>query len=388
MTVDDLYYYDGVFMSGPPLKLDKTWQITNRTRGKSDVEYAALYCAGQNLDSVGEQLIGEKWSILKKKMESHFKPYKCVGMDITGRSIRDLIPPALLSDFLNAKIEIINSVFENYDKPSNYDFLKKCSELIYDIGSRELNLDYSAMKAYTHQIKGKEILKKMRSSRKVVDYNLFGTKTGRLGVKKNSFPILTLNKDYRGVIKPRNDLFLELDINACELRAVLALLGMPQPSEDIHEWHSKTLFSGLSRTEVKNKTFAWLYNPAARLDELEKVYNRATLKNKYYDGTLVTTPYGRKIETDEYHALNYLVQSTASDIFLTQAIKINEFLKNTKSFVSFTIHDSLVVDLSIEDKKLIDDIVLQFSDTEHGKYLINVMIGKNFGDMRKITKTA
>mgnify|MGYP003652511202 CR=1 FL=1 len=388
MTVDGSYYYNGTFAPERPPKLDKTWQVTNKTRDEPDVEYAALYCAGQSLDSVGERLVGDKWSVLRKKVENHFKPYRCVGMDIAGRPIRDLIPPTLLGDFLNIKIEIINSVFENYDKPDNYNFLRKCSELIYDIGSRELNLDYNAMKAYTHQIKGKETLKKIRSCRKVVDYNLFGTKTGRLGVKRDSFPILTLNKDYRGIINPRNDLFLELDINACELRAVLALLNVPQPPEDLHEWHSKTLFNGLSRAEVKSKTFAWLYNPAARLNELEKVYNRTTLKNKYYDGTMVTTPYGRKIETDDYHALNYLVQSTASDIFLTQAVKVNEFLRDTKSFVSFTIHDSLIIDLDIEDVKLIGDIVSLFSDTEYGKYLVNVMAGKNFGDMRKIKKVA
>ena len=47
------------------------------------------------------------------------------------------------------------------------------------------------------------------------------------------------------------------------------------------------------------------------------------------------------------------------------------------------IHDSLVLDFSLEDKKDLLEIIDVFSDTDLGKFKANVSIGKNFGNMEK-----
>jgi DNA polymerase I-like protein with 3'-5' exonuclease and polymerase domains len=89
-----------------------------------------------------------------------------------------------------------------------------------------------------------------------------------------------------------------------------------------------------------------------------------------------------KVEGEK--ALNYLIQSTASDMFLRQAIKIDKLLEGTRSEIAFCVHDSLILDVSREDKSLLEKIINIFKETDLGEFRVNASIGKNFGNMRKI----
>ena len=81
-------------------------------------------------------------------------------------------------------------------------------------------------------LKTKQFIRSLKDHSRSVSYNQFGTKTGRLSTQPKSFPILTMNSEFRSIVKPTNNKFVELDYNAAEARTLLALAGKEQPKED------------------------------------------------------------------------------------------------------------------------------------------------------------
>ena len=139
--------------------------------------------------------------------------------------------------------------------------------------------------------------------------------------------------------------FLEFDYNAAELRVMLGLLGKEQPKEDLHEWNLKNVYKGIgTREKAKERIFAWLYNPESQDYLSNKAYDREEILTKYWNGTHVKTCFNREIEADKHHALNYVIQSTAADLFLRQMTEVWKLLKDKKSYIAFCMHDSLVID--------------------------------------------
>ena len=87
---------------------------------------------------------------------------------------------------------------------------------------------------------------------------------------------------------------------------------------------------------------------------------------------------------EERKALNYLVQSTTSDMVLENAYKITKALASHKSFLAFTVHDSIVIDYSREDNDLVRPICSIIESSNYGNYVSRVQIVKNFGDMKEV----
>jgi DNA polymerase I-like protein with 3'-5' exonuclease and polymerase domains len=264
--------------------------------------------------------------------------------------------------------------------------------MVYEISQQKLNIELTELNKNMHETKTRSFAKKIHNNNWKIDYNIFGTITGRLSTKKNSFPILTMSKDYRKIVKPKNDWFIELDFNAAELRCLLSLNEKQQPEQDIHEWHQKIINNlsdqEMTRDDIKRKIFSWLYGPLSvslGIPQIEKYYDKQYCLNKYWNrqSEIVTNPFGRKIKADEFHALNALIQSTTSDMFLRRAIAVNKILQSKKSFTMALIHDSMVIDFAKEDKNILEEIIDVFGDTEFGKFKSNVSLGTHFGNMRK-----
>ena len=399
-TLDNKNHCVGVY-SDQKLKFEKvpegltrTWDYSSFLQGK-DIEYAQIYCGGRSLDDVCPEHLRNSWNITKGALRAHYKSFATSKIDMGEHCFYDMVPERMLYEYCESKDAITTWVFENYERPENYEFLRTLTEEADRISYNQLNLNFSALNDIRHKTQVRKFIKKYAGRPQHCKYNVFGTKTGRLTTRPNSFPILTMPREYRKIIRPNNDWFLELDYNAAELRTVLGLAGQQQPTGDIHEWNIDRIFGGAtSRDEAKQKVFAWLYGSTLYTNDgdhkksvgkaLSEVYRKEEIVGQYWTGTHVRTRFGRCIPSDHHHALNYIIQSSTVDITLGKLIELADLLRDHKSTVAFTLHDSVVIDLSDDDRRLVPEMVRIFGDTALGKFKTNVSAGKDFGNMRPL----
>jgi len=377
-------YLDGQFVwDRVPKGLSKTWSYSEHLYGM-DIDYAQLLVAGKSLNDVCPPHLSERWAETSKLLKSHYKAANTSGIDVANVCFYDLVPQKHLQHYFDTKTQITKWIFENVEKPQHYTLLKRTQAAVKELRRYPVNLNSFAV--YCHaadDMKAKYLYEQFGASTPFVDYDIFGTITGRMTTKKDSFPILNLKRELKKHVRPNNDVFLELDFNAAEVRTMLALQEHEQPEEDIHEWNIKNIFKqDLSREEAKTKLFAWLYNSESQTIK-SHFYDRESLREKYYDGEQVQTPFGRSITAPVRKALNYLLQSTSSDNTLDRFCKISNFLRSTRSHVAFVVHDSVVIDLHKDDRLLIPELSEMFANTRLGRFKVNCSIGKNLGSMRK-----
>ena len=379
----------GTYLSGQfiwdkiPDGITKTWSYSDHLFGR-DIEYANLMVAGKPIEAVCPEHLRERWDSVKGLLKSHYKALTVSKVNLEDVCFYDVVPQKHLQHYFEIKNEITQWVFDNVKKPDNYNFLKRVQASTRELKQYPVNLNSFAIYCCSaDDMKAKQLYDQFGDSKPHVDYDIFGTVTGRLTTKRNSFPILNLKKELKAHVRPNNDVFLELDFNAAEVRTMLALQGHKQPEEDIHEWNIKNIFKkDLSRDKAKTKLFAWLYNEESQTIQSD-FYDRESLRQKFYRDGKVETPFGRSIDAPVRKALNYLLQSSSSDNTLDRFCKISNFLRATRSNVAFVIHDSVVIDLHKDDRFLIPQLVEMFEDTKLGKFKVNCSIGKNLGDMRE-----
>tara|TARA_Y100001973_G_C5207802_1_gene342918 strand:+ start:4178 stop:5356 length:1179 start_codon:yes stop_codon:yes gene_type:complete len=370
----------------PSEKLTHTWSYSKILKDINP-ECAKIWAEGKGLDSCCPYSLEAEWKKNKNKIKAFLKSFKKVGLDTSNIDYVDFIPEKFIKRYLQNINQISGHVFSSCERPENYDFMFDLICMIEDIKSQNLKINRDFLKSRVSNIYMRNLWKKLQKIEPRIAYNPYGTVTGRLSIQSGSFPILNIAREARGAILPHNDCFVELDFNAAELRTLLALCGNEQPEEDIHDFNNQELFGGsLTREEIKKKTFSWLYDQKKVDKDFEKMYNRSYVLREFWneEDEMVVTPFGRRIKADREHALNYIVQSTSSDNFLKQAIKIWKMLKGRKTNVAFTVHDSLVLDFDLCDKEIIQVIMKEFSNTELGKFKVNISGGRSFGSLKEM----
>lgn len=387
ITLDNKNWCKGVYQDGElhvehlPENMNKTWKYASYLESK-DIEYAYLYASGKSLDQICPEHIKDEWKLKKQKLKAFHNSFIESKISLDDNCFFDLVPKQFLLELCETKVQIIDYCFSKIQKPKNYDLLLDTQKLLDDISNKKLNLNLEILKNNLHDNRARILLDKVKNS-KTISYNLFGSKTGRLTTNPNTFPILNLDAKYRSLLQPNNDAFVELDFNSAEARVLIGLSGQDQPDEDIHLWNAKRL--GVTREEAKKDIFAWMYgSQKVDKEKYEKMFNLNKILENSYDGKSVTNIYGRKIESDDFHKINYLIQSTTNDLVLEQVSKINKMLKNKKTYISFLVHDAVVIDLAKEDKELINPIIGEMRKTRIGNFPVNVSIGKDYGSLRRI----
>ena len=377
-------YLDGQFIwDRVPEGLSKTWAYSDHLYGKN-IDYAQLLVAGKSLDAVCPPHLTQRWEEANKLLKGHYKAINASSIDISDVCFYDLIPQKHLQHYFDTKNEITRWVFDNVERPQHYNLLKRTQAAVKELRRHPVSLNVMGLYHDSkNDPKAKHLYDAFGETTPYVDYDIFGTITGRMTTKKNSFPILNLKTELKKHVRPMNDVFLELDFNAAEVRTMLALQEHEQPEEDIHEWNIKNIFKkDLSREKAKTKLFAWLYNEESNAIQSD-FYDRESLRERYYDGEEVQTPFGRTIKAPVRKALNYLLQSSSSDNTLDRFCKISNFLRATRSHVAFVVHDSVVIDLHQDDRFLIPQLSDMFGDTKLGRFKVNCSLGKNLGGMKE-----
>ena len=396
-TLDDKGECVGIYHDGEllfdfenfPQDLTRTWGYNSFLEGYRGVDYAELYALGQSLDEACPDHLKEEWQDLRTQRSSLIRSLAISKISLQENCLFDVLPSWFLKKYCDVKNQISNHVIESRPKPPNYRHLFSVAKMLAEIKEQELNVDISDLKNKPPTLAIANLIRKVNSCAPYVHYNQFGTITGRLTTRPATFPILTLKKEHRSILKPTNDFFLELDFNGAEIRVLLGLLGLEQPQEDVHQWNIENVFDNeLDRPSAKETFFAWLYGShspklAKYVNRLNKNYDKDTLVNNHWDGEYIRTPFARDIKSDQHHALNYLIQSTAADLALEQAVKIRDLIRGRKTKIAFIIHDSVVLDFCSEDKELFNELGSLMGDTRFGKFLVSANIGKNFADLKE-----
>ena len=376
-------YYNGVLEFGKmPDNLTKTWSYSNFLE-EQVIDYASIYCLGKTLDDICPSHLWADWERVTERLKAFMRANKIAKVNLEHNCFFDLTPERFLKEYCEVKNKICEWVFKNYDRPKNYDHLCAIQEVLSDIKYKSVKFDEKELFKHWHENKAKVLHSKFKGRQAYCNYNLFGSITGRLTLHKHSLPVLNMKKEYRAAIKPSNDFFMELDYNAAEARVVLALSDKEQPIEDIHEYHATNLYQS-SRADAKKRFFAWLYNPNSEDSISSGQYDRDLILGRYRLYDSVETLFKRKIKCDDFHAFNYLIQSTCADMVLDRMVSIFELLKGRKSYIAFTLHDSIILDFNSEDKDLIKTIVEEYRNTKLGKFKTTVSAGKDLYNLKLI----
>jgi hypothetical protein len=378
--VDGKLHFDGI-----PDSLSKTWKYTGSVQD-DNIEYAWLYTAGKNLQEACPDDLKEELSEVQKTFKAYLKSFQIARINLRDNCFFDLVPSDFLLEFCEIRNKITQHVFETYSRPENYEHLDRAYKLIHKIRYQKMNINVDGCRGLmTTTGDRKDIQSIVKNKSHYVDYNLFGTVTGRLTTRRDSNPILTMKSKLRSIVKPTNDWFLSLDYNGAEIRTFLALSGHEQPEEDIHLWNMTHLYGGspIDREEAKVRFFSSFYNhDDDSLDD--SVYSRKLVLDKHYDGNAVGTPFGRTIKVDSRKAFNYIIQSATADLTIDRAVALDHFLENTESKVAFIVHDEIVLDIHENDKYLIPELKEVFQNNKLGSFRANVKAGKNYGELKEL----
>ena len=385
-TLDDKSECVGVYANGAlnfdniPEGLTRTWKFTGSVVDPN-VECGWLYADGDSLLGCCPKEYQEALEKTQRRLRAYMKAFELGRISLRDHCFYDLVPQDFLMQLCEVKNKITEHVFETYERPPNYDMLVGVHKLLQKIKYQNLNLNNEGCRDLMYGTRGRHNVQTLVNGPAHIDYNLFGTVTGRLTTYPKSFPILTLKTEYRKILKPTNDLFVSLDYNGAEVRTFLDLSGHEQPEGDVHMWNIEHLFDDKpNRHDAKTRFFAWLYNPESE-DIKTDYYDRKKVLDKWYDKGYISTPFNRKIKVEERKALSYLIQSTTADRVLMRAVEIDSLLENKKSFISHIVHDEIVVDLDNSEVKLLPGIREIF---EQDKFKTNLKIGKNYLDLESV----
>lgn len=262
---------------------------------------------------------------------------------------------------------------------------------------------------------------------------LHGTETGRLSSRNPNLQNIPREKLYKDMFVPsEGNVLMEVDFSQAELR-VLAYLSQDEflknvyiDDKDLHDEVAIELFGENFTKEqrVKSKTinFGLAYGRTAysiaetfdmSVEEAEFLLDRwfeqkpeaakyiKDMRQSPHKGIIPKTVFGRKRRFGaitkknawaiENEAINFPIQSTASDLTLLSAIRLQPKLNNRAKIVNL-VHDSIVLDVPKKyvkeiaklTKGIMEETPHIYLDTEI-PFKADVEIGNRWGSLKEVT---
>ena len=196
-TLDDkkecvAIYLDGKIVDSLPTGLSKTWNYSAFLEGH-DIEYAKIYCGDKSLSDVCPENLKEEWNKINNRMRAYHCSFTEAKIDLRQNCFFDLVPKRYLLVYYDLRNQITEHVFNTFQKPDNYDLILGMTKIATHIRHQELNTNLDGV---TITPKLRDFLKKNDPSRAYINYNVYGTKTGRLATMNGSFPIDWVHQEY------------------------------------------------------------------------------------------------------------------------------------------------------------------------------------------------
>ena len=196
-----------------------------------DEDYRYLYLSLREEDLSSYSSDPDTYHTYKEKLRAHQNAAAIAKIDMRESCFFDIMPEHQLHRWFKVRQLALENLSKSAHLSTDYDILHKAHVLTTNISHQDVFFE---------------------NKKKRVSYNIFGSATGRLTTNRGSVPVLTLKKDQRELITPQNDAFVELDLNAAEVRTLMALSGREQPQGDIHEWVVKNVFNdSIERSQAK-----------------------------------------------------------------------------------------------------------------------------------------
>lgn len=289
----------------------------------------------------------DKYIPISKHYEKWEKIYENIKFSISSTSLN--------SDFENILINVFYNIEKNGLKVDNELFSKYHS--IYK--SNSLN-----NVIYTY-------------------YNLYNNTT-RPTNSFNNINFLSLTKDSKKHIIPRNNILIEFDFKEYHPRIIAKLSGFNINEESIYEYIKEKL--SITREEAKKLTFKQLYggieDEYLNIDFFKNVSEFTDLKwNEYQTNKFLKTLGNKSIKIEDENKnklLNYYIQSSETYYNVLLMDKINKILINKNSKLIHYTYDSFLFDVNLDEKEEFLEIKNLFKNTG---FPIKISYGENYKDM-------
>lgn len=194
------------------------------------------------------------------------------------------------------------------------------------------------------------------------------TRTGRLTVVSGP-QILTLNKDFRDIILPRDDDHMVglLDFNACEMRVLLYEAGFNCDEPDLYGMIKRVHLPKIERNVVKGAVIGRAYGLSKHVwgekvgvkgrvlnhvdDTLTNLFDTSFLlrrvQEQYNREGFIRNRYDRRIEVEvplDHMLINTYAQSTGNEVALLGFSLLLDRLASLGAIALYLLHDALIID--------------------------------------------